>query len=644
MAPEANPWLEAYGTQPRPNVDNRFSDTVTVHPGARPMIKRVTIENFMAHKLTTLELARGVTVITGPNNAGKSAIVEALRSIAQNPPYKHAIRHGAKKAIIRLELDSGEIIEWSRTEKASIYKILKPEAGSEPGGYTEEIYAKFGRTPPRDVQDLLRLDLVETETGPVDIHVGNQRQPIFLIDQAGSQAASFFAASTEAVYLLKMQQALKSRTDRAKSKRKELLSECLQTERRLEAYEVLDSIGPVLNAAEEIYDRVRKNEKVLPAMETLSDLMANAQARHRFKEECGTVLNLLSRPPALIETFFLEGLAGEIEHLSQFLAANRILGKLLGELQQPPPALHGVRTIDELSVLIAATEEAFKATFKKGRVLERILNPPEPKEVRSLDGLISAIRSTAFRAESVGIAGGILSPLAVPPVLSDTLAMSRMGNDLSLAMRSLDLKVSRAAILSQVHSPPSPHDPRELEALLETLHHRANDHSAARLESNVLQLILSPPEIEDLHPLEQTATALEAGAYKAGLCEGKCGILAELAPCPSVRELQDLENLITSLASTQSRLDCVEASLNSLAGTRPVPVPAPVHEVGSTAEQLCGMEKALEEMEQLQRLRYDDLIAKRREIEATLETAGICPLCGNRMDLAHFLDGMHEVG
>ncbi len=105
-------------------------------------------------------------------------------------------------------------------------------------------------SPPDDIRRLLRLDLVETESGAVDIHIGNQRYPIFLLDQTGSQAASFFAASTEAEYLLRIQQALKTRTDRARSKRKELLQECAELEAALEHFSPLTALESDLTAAE----------------------------------------------------------------------------------------------------------------------------------------------------------------------------------------------------------------------------------------------------------------------------------------------------------------------------------------------------------------------------------------------------------
>jgi DNA repair ATPase RecN len=90
------------------------------------MIKRITIDDYMAHQHTVLELGPGVTVLTGPNNVGKSAVVEAIRSVAQNPAPEHVVRHGARQALVRVELDSGEVIEWVRKKSNAVYRLYRP--------------------------------------------------------------------------------------------------------------------------------------------------------------------------------------------------------------------------------------------------------------------------------------------------------------------------------------------------------------------------------------------------------------------------------------------------------------------------------------------------------------------------------------
>ncbi len=181
------------------------------------MIAKIVLENFMAHERTELELGPGVNALTGPNNTGKSAIVEGLRCLATNPVPKHYIRHGAKEARVSVELEDGMRIIWIRKKRSSGYELWHPGA-DEP-----EEYWKFGRKPPEDILNALRLDLVELETGDaVDVHVGNQREPVFLLNQPGSNAAAFFAASTESAHLLAMQNVLKRRTQDANRRERDL--------------------------------------------------------------------------------------------------------------------------------------------------------------------------------------------------------------------------------------------------------------------------------------------------------------------------------------------------------------------------------------------------------------------------------------
>ena len=48
------------------------------------MITRIELTNFMSHAHTVIEPAPGLTVLVGPNNCGKSAVVAALQIICQN--------------------------------------------------------------------------------------------------------------------------------------------------------------------------------------------------------------------------------------------------------------------------------------------------------------------------------------------------------------------------------------------------------------------------------------------------------------------------------------------------------------------------------------------------------------------------------
>lgn len=56
-------------------------------------IEQVTIKGFQSHVDSTFQLSPGLTVITGPSDAGKTAIVRALRWLAFNEPQGEAFLH-----------------------------------------------------------------------------------------------------------------------------------------------------------------------------------------------------------------------------------------------------------------------------------------------------------------------------------------------------------------------------------------------------------------------------------------------------------------------------------------------------------------------------------------------------------------------
>ena len=56
-------------------------------------IQEVTIEGYQSHTNSTFRLSPGLTVITGPSDAGKTAIIRALRWFAFNEPTGEAFLH-----------------------------------------------------------------------------------------------------------------------------------------------------------------------------------------------------------------------------------------------------------------------------------------------------------------------------------------------------------------------------------------------------------------------------------------------------------------------------------------------------------------------------------------------------------------------
>jgi exonuclease SbcC len=380
------------------------------------MINKIIIDNFMAHEHTELELGPGVTILTGANNTGKSAVVEALRCLATNPARSPNpalyIRHGAKEARVEVVVDDGTRVAWVRTKRWAKYEVWAPGA-EEP----EEYHKLQGRVP-EDVAKVLRLDQVELETrkDSVDVHLGNQRDPVFLLNQPDSVMAEFFAASTESAHLLAMQNALKMRVRDAK-----------REERALD--EQTGRIGSDL-------DRLAPLPDIALRMDEAEDLERGAAA--------------LERAIPVLE-------AGLAEHraLLAALARERAAASVLGGIQPPPPA----QDVDRLKRHIASMDTVSAQRRRAERTAGALAGldaPPDTADTAPLRHLLRDLALTGATLHRASIHQAALAGLAVPPEREDTARLAGLVDELYV-LRARDKRLARLeAALGKIAEPPAP--------------------------------------------------------------------------------------------------------------------------------------------------------------------------------------------
>lgn len=101
-------------------------------------IQEVTIEGYQSHTNSTFRLSPGLTVITGPSDAGKTAIIRALRWFAFNEPtgeaFLHTIRNpdgSVKEAVdqvkVSVTFDNGITITKTRRKGKTTYTPFRDE-------------------------------------------------------------------------------------------------------------------------------------------------------------------------------------------------------------------------------------------------------------------------------------------------------------------------------------------------------------------------------------------------------------------------------------------------------------------------------------------------------------------------------------
>lgn len=73
----------------------------------------VRVQNFQSIEDAEV-LIEGLTVVTGPNNSGKTALMRAVRGVFTNPAAGPLVRHGAAHLSVTLKFDDGTVICWEK--------------------------------------------------------------------------------------------------------------------------------------------------------------------------------------------------------------------------------------------------------------------------------------------------------------------------------------------------------------------------------------------------------------------------------------------------------------------------------------------------------------------------------------------------
>ena len=98
-------------------------------------LRSVTLVDYQSHQRSHLPLGP-FTVIVGSSSSGKSAVVRALRLVAQNARGVSYVRHGRKQARVSVEFVDTTVVSVARGKGVSEYELALPGA-EEPTVFTK---------------------------------------------------------------------------------------------------------------------------------------------------------------------------------------------------------------------------------------------------------------------------------------------------------------------------------------------------------------------------------------------------------------------------------------------------------------------------------------------------------------------------
>lgn len=218
-------------------------------------IALIELRDFMSHSQTKIKVGPGMTVIHGANDIGKSAVVTALHAISEAAFKKEYVRHGADSGFIRLTMGDGTAIELQRNIKGSpamIYRLFEAD-----GALAHESPVK--NEVPGWAESLIGIRLEQD----LDIQLGNQKRPVFLLDEPDSKKTAILSVGGELGHLVAMQEKYKTWVSTDKVKVKEGEAEVGRLRDAIKLIDVLLSAGGSLKDA----DKALELSKALSAQE-----------------------------------------------------------------------------------------------------------------------------------------------------------------------------------------------------------------------------------------------------------------------------------------------------------------------------------------------------------------------------------------
>ena len=376
------------------------------------VIKRIELVNFMSHERTVIEPAAGLTVLVGPNNCGKSAFVSALQILCHNAKSTYVMRHGAKQCEVIVETDDGHIVSWSKKKSGSAKYMIN---GQE--------FDRLRQGIPPELHEILGLSKVDCDPVQYDIHFGEQKSPVFLLNDSGKAAAQFFASSSDAIRLVEMQSTHKNQVRDAKRDQTRLNAEKEQLVESSEALEPLADIEKRIAAIEAQYKEIHQTAEKI--------------------EHIGILIKAFS----------------EVTHELDWYEAQ---AASFGELAEPPK-FEDSKSLERLLANLRTSDIECQIATASSAAIADLKSPPEIEDESKLANQIQSVRAAARKLEQADATVSAFDELAPPPEIKDESKLASAIGELDVAQQNLAAVEQRSGFLSGLVAAPKLPDHKPLE-------------------------------------------------------------------------------------------------------------------------------------------------------------------------------------
>ena len=321
---------------------------------------------------------------------------------------------------------------------------------------------------PAELHAALRLPWVAgSGDEKFDVHLGEQKSPIFLLGSA-SDAAKFFASSSDATKLLAMQGRHKAKVTQARARKRELDALASKQSARMAELDVVPGLARRMEAAEAAYGSIVASSDAISRLESAIGAIHAARTLAGELGDLARALAPLDAPPVLDDTQLLAHVTTQVALADEECAAADAQAKAAAPLLDPPeqqPATQLAKHIDDL----AASSAAAQLRAAEAGALDEVASPPPLEDAQRLVADIRATRVALVQVATCEVEGRALDEIAGPPELADTVTLSRDVAGLTAAHAATTTASARHALLGALLETPATDDTRAVTEMLAEL-------------------------------------------------------------------------------------------------------------------------------------------------------------------------------
>lgn len=295
---------------------------------------KVNIKDYQAIKEAELEFEKGLTVIVGSSNNGKSSIIRAIEAAINNKGGSDFINYGSDHCLVTIEDGQNKIV-WSKNRNStkSYYDI------------NGQVLNKIGQKQIEDVGKTLNMPEIVVNNDKFRLNFWKQLDFPFLVGKTHYQLFDFISKSKDQEIMSNL---LDETADRHKDTKKELSEVNTQINTRTK---------DIADIEAEIKDLQKYGDFNLELFEKVVSLVSEIKDGLSTYEEIPEKIERQKKE--------IEKISGQIEEKRAIISKT---SHILKEIEETEPVIQGIKKrlkqIEQIDASVKKSEEGIRKILK----------------------------------------------------------------------------------------------------------------------------------------------------------------------------------------------------------------------------------------------------------------------------------------